>query len=340
MIQLILKVSVVVPTKNSVRTIETCLTSLLKNQSFHEIIIVDDSTDGTREKVSKYPVRVIHAPGKNISEARNLGVTNATGDIIAFTDDDCVVPEDWIERGCNYFRDPSVSAVGGPNFTPKDSTFRESCSGMALSSWFGTGVSVDRYSIVNNETQFREVDESKLITCNLFLRKTALNAVGLFDPGQFPCEENELLHRMKQSGFKLIYVPSMYVWHKRRPVFLPFVRQIHSYGIGRALLIRRSTSSFKAFYLIPTIFVIGLVLGFILSFVNSYIGLVYGFTVLIYLVLDTIASVQIVLAEKVKFACVLPLMLTFWLTHTAYGTGFMRGLFRGTNGKCAATQVV
>lgn len=336
-IQLIPKVTVVVPTKNSERTIDACLTSLLKNRTVHEIIIVDDSSDGTREKISKYPVRMIHAPGKNISEARNLGVTYATGDIIAFTDDDCIVPEEWIERGCYHFSDDSVGAVGGPNFTQKDSPFREKCAGMALSSWFGTGVSVRRYSIVNDEAQFREVDESKLITCNLFLRKTALKVVGLFDPGQFPCEENELLHRMKQSGFKLVYVSSMYVWHKRRPVFLPFVRQIYSYGKGRALMIRKSASSFKIIYMIPPIFVIGLVLGFILSFANSYMGLVYGSAVLMYLAIDAIASVQMILAEKVKFAYFFPLMLTFWLAHVAYGTGFLRGLFRGTNSRCVAT---
>jgi succinoglycan biosynthesis protein ExoA len=336
-IQLNPKVSVVVPTKNSERTIDACLTSLLKNQSIYEIIIVDDSNDGTREKVLKYPIRLIHAPGKNISEARNLGVTYATGDIVAFTDDDCVVPEGWVEEGCDHFSDASVGAVGGPNLTPKDSSSRERCAGMALSSWFGTGASVRRYSIVNDEARFREVDESKLITCNLFLRKTALKVVGLFDPGQFPCEENELLHRMKQSGFKLVYVPSMYVWHKRRPVFLPFVRQIYSYGKGRALMIRRSASSFKAIYMIPPIFVIGLVLGFILSFANSYVGLVYGSAVLMYVALDLIASVQMILTEKVKFAYFFPLMFTFWLAHTAYGTGFLRGLFKGTDSQCVAT---
>lgn len=340
MVQLNPKVSVVVPTRNSERTIDACLTSLLKNQSVHEIIIVDDSNDATREKVSKYPVRLIHAPGKNKSEARNLGVTCATGDVIALTDDDCVVPEGWVEKGCNHFSNASVGAVGGPNLTPEDSTSRERCAGMALSSWFGTGPSVRRYSIVNDEAQFREVDESKLISCNLFLRKTALEAVGLFDPGQIPCEENELLHRMKQSGFKLVYVSSLYVWHKRRHVFLPFVRQIYSYGKGRALMIRRSASSFKAVYMIPPIFVIGLVLGFTLSFANSYVGLVYGSAVLMYLALDAIASVQMILAEKVKFAYFFPLMLTFWLVHTAYGTGFLRGLFKGTNSQCSATWAV
>jgi glycosyltransferase involved in cell wall biosynthesis len=327
-----LKVSVVVPTKNSELEIETCLASLLKNKRVHEIIIVDDSTDRTREIVSKYPVRLINAPRKNISEARNLGVTHATGDIVAFTDDDCIIPVDWVEKACSYFADPLVGAVGGPNLTPKNSGFREKCTGMALGSWFGTGFSFYRYSAPDDKVEFREVDESRLITCNLFLRKTVLDEIGLFNPIQFPCEENELLHRMKQNGFRLIYVPSLYVWHHRRPIFLAFVKQIYWYGVGRALLVRRSTSSFKAIHAIPSVFSFGLVLGFILSMVNSYLTLLYGCTILIYFLLALIASIQIVVLEKQQITFVLPLTLTLWLTHTAYGLGFIRGLLRSTDG--------
>lgn len=321
-------VSVVIPTKNSEKTIVKCLESILKNRGGYEIILVDDSGDRTREVASKYPVKVLYAPGKNISESRNMGIEVSRGDIIAFTDDDCVVPEDWLDRALNFLKGSKVGAVGGPNLTPPNSVFSEKVAGLVLGSWFGSGASYHRYSIADEGAEFREVDETKLITCNLFFNRDALKQVGLFDPKQFPCEENELLHRMKQRGWKLLYVPSLHVWHKRRPLFTSFLKQIKWYGFGRALLLKKAPRSMNPVHLVPSLFLLGVVCGAALAAFSGFFRLLYGLALTIYFTVNFIASLQLTSRENLRFRHVPLLVFTFLATHVAYGAGFLLGLFK------------
>jgi len=128
------KVSILITSKDGEKTIESCLSSVMANSCLNEVIVVDDSSDRTREIVSKYPVRLIHAPNRNTAEKNNIGLEYASGDIIAFTDQDCKVPVDWIEKGCKYFEDEKVGAVGGPNLTRVEAPLYERCAGYLLSS--------------------------------------------------------------------------------------------------------------------------------------------------------------------------------------------------------------
>ena len=140
--------------------------------------------------------------------------------------------------------DTGCQALGGPNLTFRDAGLNEKCSGFILESWFGAGPSADRY----RETAYlppREVDESKLISCNLFIDKRALEKVGGFDPRLFSCEENELLFRMRSKGFKLLYDSSLFVWHRRRPILKPFLREIFWYANGRGNFLKMNPKSLK-----------------------------------------------------------------------------------------------
>ena len=94
-------ISIIIPSYNSRKTIEKCLNALIeqKSDTSHEIIFVDSSDDGTTEFVRKgFPeVKIIHFEEKTIpSKARNVGIENANGDILAFTDSDCIVDSNWL----------------------------------------------------------------------------------------------------------------------------------------------------------------------------------------------------------------------------------------------------
>jgi len=104
------KVSVVVPVYNAIKTIDICLSSLLSQRfSDYEIIVVDDgSTDETVERVKKYPVTLISGPHKGVSAARNRGVKASKGDIIIFIDSDCVVGKDLITNIIKPLQDPEI----------------------------------------------------------------------------------------------------------------------------------------------------------------------------------------------------------------------------------------
>jgi len=71
-----------------------------------EIIVVDgNSTDNTREIVSQYPVKLLLEERHGLNAARNTGIKNSSGEIVAFTDADCIIPKDWISKIVDNFRD-------------------------------------------------------------------------------------------------------------------------------------------------------------------------------------------------------------------------------------------
>jgi len=320
------KVSVLITTKNGEKTIESCLSSVMANSDIHEVIVVDDSVDRTREIVSRYPVRLIYAPNKNTAEKNNIGLEDARGDIIAFTDQDCTVAADWIEKGCKYFEDEKVGAVGGPNLSRIEAPLYERCAGYLLSSRFGSGPSFSRYAITGGQGEYREVDESELVSCNLFCRRTALAQAGMFKTALDSCEENALLYEMKKLGFKLLYVPTLYVWHHRRPLFKPFIRQIIWYAHGRACLIKKERRSLKPIHTLPSLFVLGLLAGPLLSLINPLILFLYSSAVILYLLFSVCASIEIAFRQKTEIRVIPILTIGFPLIHIAYGMGFIYGL--------------
>jgi len=115
-----LSVSVVIITRNRSAMLERCLDALLAmGRSPEEILVVDNaSTDSTRDVVMRFqaagPVRYVHEPVPGVSRARNAGCRAASGDIIAFIDDDAIPTEGWLENIENAFvKSDSIGIVGG-----------------------------------------------------------------------------------------------------------------------------------------------------------------------------------------------------------------------------------
>ena len=124
------RASVVVCAYNAADTIDDCLTAL-ERQSYpdFEIIVVNDgSRDATGAIARQYPkARVIDIPNGGLSAARNVGIANATGEIVAYTDADVRVDPDWL----TYLVQPIISGKyvgsGGPNVVPPDDDLVAQC---------------------------------------------------------------------------------------------------------------------------------------------------------------------------------------------------------------------
>jgi len=115
-----LTVSVVIATHNRAEWLRDTLNSVLRqSRQPDEVVVVDNaSTDHTREVVLSFAdrlnVRYVHEPRRGIPHARNAAVRSATGDIVAFIDDDCIASGDWLKYiEIPFLRDPNVGAVGG-----------------------------------------------------------------------------------------------------------------------------------------------------------------------------------------------------------------------------------
>ena len=111
--------SVIVPTYNRKDKIGDCLDSLINQDypNFETIVVDDGSTDDTSKIVSNYPVKLIKNE-KNLGlwEARNIGIENSKGEIIAFLDDDALAERDWLKKLVECMNSPEIAVVTGPIF--------------------------------------------------------------------------------------------------------------------------------------------------------------------------------------------------------------------------------
>jgi hypothetical protein len=257
---------------------------------------------------------ILIAEGTKPSRQRNLAAQQSQGEILYFLDDDSQVTTDCLTQCTTALDDLSVAIVGGPSLTPDDDSRLQHLFGYALTSPFGAGAMRNRYRAVGHP---RMTTEKELILCNLAIRRDIFLASGGLDERLYPNEENELMDRISAAGYKLMHIPSMSVLRSQRHSLMAFVRQMFSYGRGRAqqTLIAgpRSVASF-----IPLAFIIYLaLLPLAQSIPLSNIPL------MAYLLLDLLFTC-VAVANSNNPAALLLLFL-FPLMHCANGIGLLHG---------------
>ncbi len=224
--------SIVIPTFNRKSTLRQTLTSLIaQDDAEYEIIVVDDgSSDGTREMIAReFPS--VHCTAQNHrgpAVARNRGIAESRGEIIAFTDDDCLPPRNWLTRLADgYARYPRVAGVGGGLVAPKQ---------LLEKNVFA------RYELFLSQHFYRAGRQEYLGgfecpaggTANISYRRLVLDEVNGFDEN-FPVaagEDADLKLRICQRGHQLLYVPT-WVTHLQEYSWVRFRRQFYVRGVGR-----------------------------------------------------------------------------------------------------------
>jgi cellulose synthase/poly-beta-1,6-N-acetylglucosamine synthase-like glycosyltransferase len=217
--------SVVVCVHNAMKTVRKCLESLttLEYPSYEIIVVDDGSTDGSAEICESYNgVRVIRLDKGGPSRARNVGAVKAKGELIAFTDSDCIVDKRWLielERG---FADPIIAGVGGTQVSPMDETeFGKRVQEIIKAIGFMT-------SYMNSSNTIKEIEHNP--SCNSAYRKSVLKEVGGFHEGMWPGEDVDLDLRIRRKGYRLIYNPSAVVGHYRPGTYRDFAKMMRRYG--------------------------------------------------------------------------------------------------------------
>ena len=227
-------ISVVIPVYNCSGTIAGCLDSLSKqDRPYYEVIIVDDgSTDETVKICESYPdIRIINVKNGGPSKARNIGVNLARGEIIAFTDGDCIADRQWLMELEKGFTSPKVAGVGGSQKSPRD----ETDFGRLVQEIFEALGIVTYY--IQTSDMMGETEHNP--SCNSAYRKRVLEEVGGFDETLWPGEDVDLDFRIRQRGYKLIYNPRALVRHYRPATYGGFARMMRRYGASAWHLFRR-----------------------------------------------------------------------------------------------------
>src|SRR5213592_2737128 len=222
------RISVVVCSCNGARTIRDACEGLRRlDYPNYEVIVVDDgSTDDTAAIASQYDVRLIRTPNRGLSSARNTGLVAATGEIVAYLDDDAYPDPHWLTYLAATFLSTSHAGVGGPNVAPAGDGPIAECVARAP----GGPVHV----LVTD----REAEH--IPGCNMAFRKSCLEAIGGFDP-QFRTagDDVDVCWRLQERGWKLGFHPAAVVWHHRRNSVRTYWRQQIGYGRAEAMLERK-----------------------------------------------------------------------------------------------------
>ena len=310
-------VSIIIPVRTYTLDLkETIL--YLEKQSFKsfELIVVTDE----KEKIKNAKVLASTNPGP--AYKRNLAVAKARGEILAFLDDDSYPDRDWLKNALKIFKeDGNIAAVCGPTLTPPSDNVYQKASGWVWSSWLGSGgAGTYRNKIANR----REVDDFPSV--NLLVQKKDFEKVGGFDVNHWPGEDTKLcLDLTKKLEKKIIYDPGVLVFHHRRPVFLPHLRQIGRYAKRRGFFAKKyPETSFRLGYWLPSLFVFGLVIGGFLSLFSLTTRIIYLAVLGSYLFLLLISGIEVFLKEK-NFCLSSLVMVSILATHLWYGLLFPFG---------------
>ena len=164
------RISVVVCSCNGSRTIRETLAELehLEYPDVEVVVIDDGSVDATPAIASAFNFRLIRTPNQGLGAARNLGAKAATGEIVAYIDDDAYPDPHWLHYLAAQFESGDWAGVGGPNLAPPGDGAIAAC----VANSPGGPIQV----LISD----REAEH--IPGCNMAFRKSALEAVGGFDP--------------------------------------------------------------------------------------------------------------------------------------------------------------
>jgi cellulose synthase/poly-beta-1,6-N-acetylglucosamine synthase-like glycosyltransferase len=315
-------ISIIIPAKNEETLIQSCITSLRAldyPKEKLEIIVADGlSTDHTADIARALGATVISNVKQTVSPGRNIGFENAKGELIAFTDADCMVDKKWLVNSVKYFEDHAVACVGGPNLTPEG----ESNFGKAV------GFVFDQPVFAAGSIHARELKEVKEVSsipgCNAIYRQTVLAQVMPLDESMLTGDDTLLNRMILDLGYKLLYTPDVIVLHYRRPTSQRLWKQFYRYAIGRLQVGKKDKRLLNPMHVLTGLSLPLLSLLFLFLILNKYflflsISILLGMLFLLYFSIKGMIK-----WKSLSVGIYIPIIIV--LIMTAWSCGFIREL--------------
>jgi len=224
------KISIIVPVYNGEATIQTCVEALLgldyPRDRFEVLVVDNKSIDGTRRIVEGYPVTLLQEAAVQSSyAARNLGIAHASGDVLAFTDADCVPERGWLRAIVAAIEPSDVGGVAG-----------------AIEA-FRADSAVEKYQArraIRADRAYKHKVLPFAQTANAAYKREVFEKIGLFDPTLIYGGDLDFSWRM-QSGasLRLVYEALAFVWHRHRTTYKGLFGLYEKNAIANCLLAER-----------------------------------------------------------------------------------------------------
>jgi glycosyltransferase involved in cell wall biosynthesis len=179
-------------------------------------------------------------PNRNPATRRNRAASVATGEVLAFIDDDAIADPKWLATACAYLdAHPDVLAIGGPDPAPPDSSTAELISDTLLATpWIGSGVACHE----NRRGVFDLKHASDIALVNLFVRRSAFT--GFDESIGYIGEDTGLIEELLQRG-RVVYHDGVRVFHRRRAFPGPYLRQRWRYRVKTGELLVRGSRAHR-----------------------------------------------------------------------------------------------
>lgn len=284
-----------------------------------EILIVDggstdDTLDIARARAATDPrIRILGGPGVNTPAAMNVGLDAASGEYIAKVDGHGRVNGIFLETALRILDgNPGVGCVGG-RIEPVATTTTQRAIEIARFSKLGVGSGI--------YTAPQVVHEIDTVQCGVY-RKTVLEAIGGFDTSMAYGEDEEVNHRVRASGSRIVFDPAMRFNYHVRPTLRALLRQYWNYGRARIRVVRKHPDFLRPKHLVPAILLVTLTGGVVLGLlVDPRIAVVIdGGYVL------GLAVAGVGLAARKGFRRPDLVAAALACLHLGYGTGTLAGL--------------
>jgi cellulose synthase/poly-beta-1,6-N-acetylglucosamine synthase-like glycosyltransferase len=315
-------VSVIIPFYKNESWLKECVIHCEKLDYPRFEIIVVGNTD---KVVTSDRVKWIKIADISQGFKKDAGIANAKGEICAFVDDDAFPHRDWIKNAVKHFEDPTVGAVCGPGVAPPVETIREKACSSIVASYMGSGLARYRYVPTH-----KFVVDGTAPGYNFFVLRSLIIEIDGFRTNFRSGEDDIISDKIRAVDKKIVYDPAVVVYHRRRPLFKPFLRQIYAYALHRGFFKRHFPSESKSggsFFALPLAHMFAIIMAFTVLFVgNPFLQLLSSMFLFVdigvYLgssfISGLLSSKSVLLASIALFG--IP------LTHFIYAVGYLKGL--------------
>jgi len=328
------KITVVIPVKNESRHIENTILKILEQdyppEKIEIIVACGESEDNSAEIVASIAgkdsrVKLFSNNVGLASGGRNIGVRNATGDIITFIDGHTYIDSNQLLMNTARLMDEKeVSVLSRPQFldTP-DNNFIQKAISLARKSALGHGLDS---TIFTDKEMYVDPTSS-----GASYKREIFEEIGLYDERFDACEDVDFNFRLAKAGYKSFTSMKLAVFYYPRESIKGLFNQLKRYGVGRFRLARKHPETLSVSTLLPALFTGGMPLLGILSILSSPIFLLFLGILGIYILMILGGSIAISLRNGLRYLPFLPLI--YPAIHIGLGSGFLQEFWRTFTGR-------